>query len=379
MTSPTTELRLRLLAVGIPPLPSTVTKEVFLPEWRRAPIDETEKSSRGTDAKDWPNTSGRLTNHPCLDIDILDEEAASAVEQHVRARFDGRGIMLLRTGRAPKRLIPFRTDTPFDKRLLCYVAPNGMPHRVEFLVRGQQAVFYGMHETGKPYHWHADRDPIKVPPSEWVRITEAEADQLLAEIDELLVEQFGYTRTAAPNPDGSPRSSARVTDVDAAFQSLHYAGEGGGGNIHDTELGCINALIVQRHLRRGRGRRGAGRSPRLCRHQPAVRRMGLGEGAPPPRGDGLQLHQQVSRLRRPAAPRPVRSAPGPPGPGRPRSPARVRPGAQALALPRAAARRAARHCHRDGGNRRRRRDRNSASCRSVSCARATTPATSSTS
>ena len=41
--------------------------------------------------------------------------------------------MLLRTGRAPKRLIPFCTDTPFSKRTLCYVAPNGMPQRVEFL------------------------------------------------------------------------------------------------------------------------------------------------------------------------------------------------------------------------------------------------------
>jgi hypothetical protein len=42
MTSPATELRLKLLAVGIPPLPSTVTKEVFLPEWQKRPIDEQE-------------------------------------------------------------------------------------------------------------------------------------------------------------------------------------------------------------------------------------------------------------------------------------------------------------------------------------------------
>jgi hypothetical protein len=245
MTSPATELRLKLLAIGIPPLPSTITKEVFLPEWQKRTIDEREILSWDK-RKDWPNTSGRMTDHPGLDIDILDDEVASAVEQRVRERFDGRGVMLLRTGRAPKRLIPFRTDTPFAKRSLLYDASNGMRHRIEFLGAGQQAVFYGIHSgTGKPYHWHADRDPIKVPPREWVRITEVEADQLLIEIDELLVGQYGYTRVASLNPDGSPRATIRVTDVDAAFQSLHYAGEGGGGNIHDVSLACINALIVQ--------------------------------------------------------------------------------------------------------------------------------------
>jgi hypothetical protein len=175
----------------------------------------------------------------------LDEEVADAVEQLIRSRFDGRGAMLVRIGRAPKRLIPFCTDVPFGKRLLCYVAPNGKPQKVEFLGRGQQAVFYGTHKSGKPYHWHADRDPLKVPPEEWVKITEAEVDQLLAEIDELLTEQFSYTRSAVPNPDGSPRTTLQVTDVDAAFASLHYAGVGGGGNIHDTALGCINALLLQ--------------------------------------------------------------------------------------------------------------------------------------
>jgi hypothetical protein len=241
--SPATELRLKLAAIGVTPLPSTVTKEVFLPGWTTRKVDEAEIRSwdrRG----DWPNTSGRGTHTPFLDIDILDGEAAGAVEQLVRTRFDGRGTMLLRTGRAPKRLIPFCTDTPFSKRTLCYLAPNGMPHRIEFLGAGQQALLYGMHETGKPYYWHADRDPLKVPPCEWVRITESEVDALLAEIDALLVEQFDYERTVILNPDGTPKATVRVTNVDEALQGLSYAGVGGGGNIHDTELGCINALLV---------------------------------------------------------------------------------------------------------------------------------------
>ena len=239
-----TELRLRLLAIGITPLPATVTKEVFLPSWSTCVVGEAEIRS-WEEHRDWSNTGSRATYLPCLDLDIRDEAAVRAAEQLARARFDNHGEMLLRTGRAPKRLIPFRTDVPFAKRTLCYLAPNGDAQRVEFLCDGQQAIFYGMHESGNPYHWHADRDPLKVPPSEWVKITEAEADELLAEVDEMLVEQFNYTRVNPPGPNGAAKSDVHVTDVDAALASLNYAGHGGGGNVHDVSFGCINALLVQ--------------------------------------------------------------------------------------------------------------------------------------
>jgi hypothetical protein len=117
MISPATRLRLELASIGITPLPSTITKEVFLPGWTTRTVDRPEILS-WDERQDWPNTSCRTTDHPCLDIDILDAEVADAVEQLVRTHFDGRGTMLLRTGRAPKRLIPFFTATPFAKRLL---------------------------------------------------------------------------------------------------------------------------------------------------------------------------------------------------------------------------------------------------------------------
>ena len=216
MTSPATKLRLELAAIGITPLPSTVTKEVFLPEWTTRVIDEAEILS-WDGRRDWPNTSARLGPLSGLDLDIRDEEAVDTAELLVRTRFDGRGMILLRTGRAPKRLIPFCVDAPFTKRVLCYRAPNGDPHRIEFLCEGQQAVFYGQHESGKPYTWHADLDPLKAPPAEWVTITEAEVDALLAELDEMLVEQFNYTRVAPPGPNGAAKPGAHVTDVDAAL------------------------------------------------------------------------------------------------------------------------------------------------------------------
>lgn len=58
--------------------------------------------------------------HPCLDIDIRDEEAVDACEALLRDRYDGLAELLSRTGLAPKRLFPFRTNAPFAKRVLCY-------------------------------------------------------------------------------------------------------------------------------------------------------------------------------------------------------------------------------------------------------------------
>jgi hypothetical protein len=245
--SSTTALRLRLLENGCTPLPAAVGKEVFLTEWRTRRIDETEVRAWEPWVGDWPSTGNRCTDQPCLDLDIRHQEAVDACEQKVRERFDGQGELLVRFGLAPKRLIPFRTDAPFKKRLLVYRAPNGERHKIEFLGDGQQAVFYGYHPGAKQnYRWHADRDPLKVPPREWPCISEIEADELLAALDELLIEQFGYERV---NPEskanGHAASAAPVSDVDGALAALDYRGVGGGGNMHDTELGCINALIVQ--------------------------------------------------------------------------------------------------------------------------------------
>ena len=195
---------------------------------------------------EWPSTGNRCTDQPCLDLDVRHPEAAEACEQKVRDWSDGRGELLVRFGLAPKRLIPFRTDTPFKKRLLVYRAPNGDRHRIELLADGQQAIFYGYHvEAKQDYRWHADRDPLKVPPREWPSITELEADELLAALDELLIEQFGYERINPEKPNGHAPSAIHVRDVDAALAALDYRGVGGGGNMHDTALGCINALIVQ--------------------------------------------------------------------------------------------------------------------------------------
>jgi hypothetical protein len=239
-----TARRLRLLALGIDVVPTTVTKECFWTGWTTREIDAAAVRS-WEQHPEWPNDGARTEHHSCLDLDIKDEVAVAACEQRVRDRFGDRGTLLIRFGLAPKRLIPFRAAAPFSKRQLKYRAPNGDGHKIEFLGKGQQAVLYGYHEGAKrDYQWHAGRDPLTVPPPEWPEVTEVEADALLTDLDELLVEEFGYERIVG-DKFGRPRTMVHVTDVGESLATLDYAGQGGGGNVHDVELGCVNALIVQ--------------------------------------------------------------------------------------------------------------------------------------
>lgn len=78
-------------------------------------------------ARDWDAiNTGILTRFaPALDLDILNEEAAIAAEDFVRARFEERGTVLVRIGRPPKRAIVFRTTERFPKILANATAPNG--------------------------------------------------------------------------------------------------------------------------------------------------------------------------------------------------------------------------------------------------------------
>src|SRR5262245_24129438 len=116
MSSPT-ELRHQLRAGGYEPLPlfgkeppvyGKNNKRKGLNGWQQ----QTEISAKQIDmwAKTWPDAAntGCLTRKmPTLDLDILNEEAARAIEDLVRVRYEERGQILIRIGRPPKRAIPF--------------------------------------------------------------------------------------------------------------------------------------------------------------------------------------------------------------------------------------------------------------------------------
>ena len=195
--------RKMLLEAGFAPLPLNGKRPV-LDDWPSL-------VATGADIERWAPSAAntgfltRLT--PVLDVDLLDADAAEAVEGLVKDRFGDAGAVLVRVGRPPKRAIPFQTDRPFAKIVVNLIAPNGHEERIEFLADGQQCVTDGIHpDTHKPYRWLGGA-PGAVKRGELPAIDEAEAQGLVDDAVELLIAEHGYRRkpeVLAPRPNGAP-------------------------------------------------------------------------------------------------------------------------------------------------------------------------------
>jgi AAA domain-containing protein/bifunctional DNA primase/polymerase-like protein len=147
----------------------------------------------------WPdaeNTGILTARTPAFDADILNEEAAVAAEALIKERFEERGYCPVRIGLPPKRALLFRTLVPFDKITVNFEQTRGKPEKIEFLCNGQQLVVAGIHpDTGKPYNWFGG-EPWTIKQEDLPYISAEEAQQLVDDVVELLVRDFGYMRAA---------------------------------------------------------------------------------------------------------------------------------------------------------------------------------------
>ena len=165
-------------------------------EWRDYP-DWTRHAERATTDVEialwekWPDAGVGVVggNVAAVDIDIKDEpELARRIEELARERLGD--TPAVRIGKAPKRMLIYRTTAPFKgvKR-----------HPLEILCLGQQFVAYAQHpETGRPYEWPeeslADIDIEKLP-----AIDEAAPRAFLEEASALLPESVKPVRLASSN------------------------------------------------------------------------------------------------------------------------------------------------------------------------------------
>jgi hypothetical protein len=196
------QIRLGLLDAGFDPIP-VKGKGPYFTGWQKLGGSNPDEIRLWTEMH-WDHAStGILTARtPTLDIDILDPEAATAIEELVRERFEERGDVLTRFGRAPKRAIPFRCDQPFNK-ITRKFAPPHENERIEFLAFGQQIVAFGIHVgTKQPYRWF-NGAPGEVTRDELPDIDAEEASTLVNDIVALL-EPFGYRRATATGGNGEP-------------------------------------------------------------------------------------------------------------------------------------------------------------------------------
>jgi hypothetical protein len=188
--------------------------------------------------KEWSGTFPYATNTgiiarlvPAFDADINNPDAAQAVEDLVRERHAEHGDILVRFGKPPRRLIPFRTDDPFKKITVNLTAADGSEgQKIELLADGQQFIVAGIHpETRKPYSWFGG-NLDETPREELPYIREEDARALVEAAVELLIREFGYTRAAE-----RPKEQAKANGYDA-----------GGGVIDWAYL--LNAIYTGREL-----------------------------------------------------------------------------------------------------------------------------------
>ena len=157
------------------------------------------------DVKKWSlagaNIGLRADRFPGVDIDTMDESLARIIEDVALAKL---GPAPVRFGKAPKRLLLYRTKEPFT-RMRLWIQRDGETHLVEILGQGQQYLVFGTHpSTLKPYTWTTD-----LPSATITEITREQADAFLTELKETL-EQMGFPTTR----EGNGRPLTRVAQTD---------------------------------------------------------------------------------------------------------------------------------------------------------------------
>lgn len=126
---------------------------------------------------------GILTKVTCgIDIDCLDEACAKHFEAWCLKNI---GYAPVRVGKPPKRLLLYRTATPFHKhRSTIYLDEWGDKQMIEVLGDGQQFVAFHIHpETGRPYEWIDEKSPLTIRAADLTEVSEAQAVSLLETFD----------------------------------------------------------------------------------------------------------------------------------------------------------------------------------------------------
>ena len=235
------DLRLALQANGYSPIPCQGKRPMLL-GWQRMPQASADEMARWAG----PNTGLLTANLATFDLDIPAEEIAEAAETIIKEWFDGRGKILVRFGAAPKRAIPFRTETPFPKMQATLADAHGRSYKIEILGEGQQFIAFGQHpDIGKSYAWAGGYDPANTPRTELPEINESEATELLAFIVESLCMQFTLTHAEPPKRNGAaPQAGTSDTrvDVDASLAAMTYEGAGD-TSINNTLKRVIPSLL----------------------------------------------------------------------------------------------------------------------------------------
>jgi len=126
-----------------------------------------------------------------------------------------------RIGRAPKILLVFRTDAPFDKvQTSEFHMLDGTVARVEVLATGQQFVAFGIHpDTKAPYHW-PECSPLDVPLHELPVVSRDRCTAFIAAAEDYLRKVGGQTTADRREIDREGRKAAGLKQKEAPSRAL---------------------------------------------------------------------------------------------------------------------------------------------------------------
>jgi hypothetical protein len=239
-----TEIRLSLRKAGYAPLPLFGKAPSMMKNWQeRLNTNEDDIAMWAKQGPDAINTGVLTKITPAFDVDVMHPEAARAIEELVRDRFEERGYILTRIGKPPKRAIMFRTDQPFGKILASFAAPDGSAHKLEFLCDGQQIVVDGIHpDTKRPYGWHGG-SPDQIPRDDLPYITAEEARQLVDDAAAVLVNEFGFALAGKANGKAEHETGAddgQRADWDALIRAVIN-----GTSLHDSLRDLAASCVVK--------------------------------------------------------------------------------------------------------------------------------------
>jgi hypothetical protein len=222
-----TEYRKLLLRCGYPPVPC-IGKRVTLEKWQHMRPTEHFIETWAKTLPDHLNTGVLNRDVPFVDVDVASAEVADAITALLETDIEQSAV---RVGCPPKRAIPFRTDTPFDKMEIKFTSPNGTVHGVEIRCDGQQTVVDGIHPgTKQPYRWHGGAIGPKLRRGDLPVMTKEKAQKFLADAAAVM-RAHGWTEfkdTKKRKANGADREGATysgpVTERERRYASAALDG-----------------------------------------------------------------------------------------------------------------------------------------------------------
>ena len=224
-----TARRVRYFTLGYEPIPVlSGRKRPTLDCWQDVGLD-LNTINAWADARPGELSTGIRTRFtPAFDIDIHDASMADQIQQ-VLLNLLPQGTVLKRTGLAPKRLIPCRCTTPFDKISIYFRSPDNVIHGIEVLCDGQQFVAEGIHETTQqPYRWEDNVNLLNVAHECLPLVDKALAQRFIAESSEIMqragwiqVDAQGRPKKDKTNGKAKPKTKIEPK-VDTGPNSIYY-------------------------------------------------------------------------------------------------------------------------------------------------------------